>query len=498
MSSAPPPEVGDPAQTAATASRTQAPGSARGSALVSPAPSRPPSAAFATPSSAATVAASEEAGLLPASPGAVTTPPADEAPSSPAAPVPGSALPPSRHAAPASAAFPVPEAGAPDVPAGVVSGARTAAAALAAARPAVPAGAPVDLRNAPDGTPASGASTAETPDQPRVEHAPAGSGSAARPRAAWPASAGMDVRVATASGERRGESGITVRAGERRGVVAANGTPAAAAHGVMLAQAETARDAAVRQAAVAAAPAARSVEAFVQQADPMAMRPLTAAGGAASYDAVLAAAPEPISGGRGARTDSARESAAFEGTRGPEPAAIEGATPVEASPMSLEGLTSAGRATAADEPAQPDGVRAPVVDQVVTRLSELRRDGSHEITMRLDPPELGGLTIDARLEGTRLTVHIRAEHGATQELLAEALPRLRESLAQQGFVAEQVSVQLGLEGGGGSGGGTAREHARPFEAPAAPVPTPAAPARAPRASAPASVPGTRVGLDVWA
>jgi flagellar hook-length control protein FliK len=166
--------------------------------------------------------------------------------------------------------------------------------------------------------------------------------------------------------------------------------------------------------------------------------------------------------------------------------------------MSFDTSMSAARAMAADEPGRPDGVRAPVFEQVAARLQQLRTDGRHEFTMRLDPADLGGVTIDARLEGTRLTVHIRAEHGATQELLNDTLPRLREALSQQGFAPDQLSVQLGLDGSGGSGGGAARDGARSFTAPTLPgFPAPA-PLRTPRGSVPTTVSGARGGLDVWA
>jgi flagellar hook-length control protein FliK len=119
--------------------------------------------------------------------------------------------------------------------------------------------------------------------------------------------------------------------------------------------------------------------------------------------------------------------------------------------------------------------------------------------MRLDPPELGGVTIDARLDGTRLTVHIRAEHGATQEMLADALPRLRESLTQQGFVTDQINVQLSFDatGGGAFRDGTARDDGRPFAAPA-PASPPPAPPRPARATVPTFGRAAHGGLDVWA
>ena len=42
-------------------------------------------------------------------------------------------------------------------------------------------------------------------------------------------------------------------------------------------------------------------------------------------------------------------------------------------------------------------------------------------------------------------MQIRAEHESTRELLAGAVPRLRESLAAQGLTTERVTVQLGLD-----------------------------------------------------
>jgi flagellar hook-length control protein FliK len=92
-------------------------------------------------------------------------------------------------------------------------------------------------------------------------------------------------------------------------------------------------------------------------------------------------------------------------------------------------------------------VRHPV-EQIATRLGEIRLAGRHELFIRLDPPDLGGVRVEARLDGGRLHVHIHTEHVATGELLAESLPRLRESLSLQGFVPAQVSVHVGLDGGG--------------------------------------------------
>jgi flagellar hook-length control protein FliK len=85
-----------------------------------------------------------------------------------------------------------------------------------------------------------------------------------------------------------------------------------------------------------------------------------------------------------------------------------------------------------------------VAAQVVARLQPLR-EGRQEVSLRLDPPDLGTLRIDATLQGRRLTLQIAAEHDATRSLLEGALPRLRDSLAAHGFVTERVTVQLGVD-----------------------------------------------------
>jgi flagellar hook-length control protein FliK len=90
-------------------------------------------------------------------------------------------------------------------------------------------------------------------------------------------------------------------------------------------------------------------------------------------------------------------------------------------------------------------VETPVAEQVVERLGVITRDGRHQISLRLDPPELGAVRIDAVLHNRELTLHIRAELAPAREALEQALPWLRESLAAQGLVAAHVTVDLGLD-----------------------------------------------------
>jgi flagellar hook-length control protein FliK len=140
--------------------------------------------------------------------------------------------------------------------------------------------------------------------------------------------------------------------------------------------------------------------------------------------------------------------------------------------------------------ARPEPVRDPV-DQIATRLRDVRTDGRHEISLRLDPPDLGAVRIDARLEGARLHVQIRVEQLRTGEALADALPRLREALSQQGFVPSEISVHLGLDA---SGRQFARDGAPTFTPPRDGEPSP----QPQVVRAPARAVALSDGLDVWA
>jgi flagellar hook-length control protein FliK len=148
-------------------------------------------------------------------------------------------------------------------------------------------------------------------------------------------------------------------------------------------------------------------------------------------------------------------------------------------------------AAAIAESSRPEPVRDPI-DQIATRLRDVRGPGRHEISVRLDPPDLGAVRIDARLDGARLSLSIVAEHAPTGELLADALPRLRETLSQQGFVPTDVTVHLGFEAGGRQ---FTRDDAPTFTPPRDGELAPSSPAvRLPAARAAV----TSDGLDVWA
>jgi hypothetical protein len=144
------------------------------------------------------------------------------------------------------------------------------------------------------------------------------------------------------------------------------------------------------------------------------------------------------------------------------------------------------------EPVQAGGVPRPVVEQVVERLRLVRGDGRHELSIRLDPPDLGTVRVEAVMDGHRLALVIQAEADHARDALLQGLPRLREALAQHGIVVEHSRVSLGLDTS--PGGDSGRGH-RPFE-PEPVLPPPVRPlGRDPHPMAPAA--RTR-GVDLWA
>ncbi|HEX7097175.1 MAG TPA: flagellar hook-length control protein FliK, partial [Acidimicrobiales bacterium] len=120
-------------------------------------------------------------------------------------------------------------------------------------------------------------------------------------------------------------------------------------------------------------------------------------------------------------------------------------------------------ATRADAPV-PHAASDPTVtdprepwEQVAKAMHGVRRDadGSHRVTVRLDPPELGTVEIEVHVHGGRLSVHATADSFATRDLLARALPQLRASLEAGGFETGSLEVGARSAGDGSGRGGDA-------------------------------------------
>ncbi|ABV86693.1 flagellar hook-length control protein FliK [Shewanella pealeana] len=101
---------------------------------------------------------------------------------------------------------------------------------------------------------------------------------------------------------------------------------------------------------------------------------------------------------------------------------------------------------------------APVMNQqLITMVS----NGIQQAEIRLDPPELGQMMVRIQVQGDTTQVQFQVSQHQTRDLVEQAMPRLREMLAEQGMQLTDGQVSQGDgrnsqgEQGSGAGNGTA-------------------------------------------
>jgi flagellar hook-length control protein FliK len=92
-----------------------------------------------------------------------------------------------------------------------------------------------------------------------------------------------------------------------------------------------------------------------------------------------------------------------------------------------------------ETPARPQDWHL-LVDHVAGEIRGHIRIGKSEAVIRLDPPELGNLKIDLRMEGDKVEARIYAENHESATLIEAHLPELRQALAESRV--EHVEVQV--------------------------------------------------------
>jgi len=75
------------------------------------------------------------------------------------------------------------------------------------------------------------------------------------------------------------------------------------------------------------------------------------------------------------------------------------------------------------------------------RILMMIGQGKQEVTIRLDPAELGSMHIKLQVQQDQLQVAIQTQVGQSRDILEQNLPRLREQLAQQGINLGETSVE---------------------------------------------------------
>jgi flagellar hook-length control protein FliK len=124
-------------------------------------------------------------------------------------------------------------------------------------------------------------------------------------------------------------------------------------------------------------------------------------------------------------------------------------------PPALAGIaTSAsalhGEAPATEAPLPSYPVTVPVrdprfADAFAERITWLLREGLQVAELTLHPHELGPIRIELALDGDAATLGVVAAHADTRGAIEQALPRLRELLAQQGVQLGGSTVDSGAQ-----------------------------------------------------
>ena len=82
-----------------------------------------------------------------------------------------------------------------------------------------------------------------------------------------------------------------------------------------------------------------------------------------------------------------------------------------------------------------------IFDQIERGIIKNATDGSKQITIRLDPPELGKLTLSLTVAQGEVKAVIRTESSATTQVVSEQLAQLKQSLEEQGFKVSSLEVE---------------------------------------------------------
>jgi flagellar hook-length control protein FliK len=92
-----------------------------------------------------------------------------------------------------------------------------------------------------------------------------------------------------------------------------------------------------------------------------------------------------------------------------------------------------------------------ILDQVIGRLSVDRNAEASRMSIKLQPEELGRIDIDLTVEQGRIKAQVVAQNQQVQDVLERHLPRLRESLEQQGLKLDQIQVSVDAHAGDSRG-----------------------------------------------
>jgi flagellar hook-length control protein FliK len=105
-----------------------------------------------------------------------------------------------------------------------------------------------------------------------------------------------------------------------------------------------------------------------------------------------------------------------------------------AAPTSAPAKVEAPAAAATTQLAQPPAPATSPAEQLLQVLRPLRKfaDGSHRLSVKLTPHDLGTVTVELSLRAGTLSLHLVAEQSSTGSMLQDQLHMLRKDLEQSG------------------------------------------------------------------
>jgi hypothetical protein len=120
--------------------------------------------------------------------------------------------------------------------------------------------------------------------------------------------------------------------------------------------------------------------------------------------------------------------------------------------------------TAASSVADP-GASGTISDQVATQLVQLVSSGSHDMVMRLHPPELGDLTVRVAISGRDVSAWFTSPQPQVQSAVSDAIGQLQTNLADAGY--NLSGAWVGADASGGRQQGSNLPASPPARAPVA-------------------------------
>lgn len=82
------------------------------------------------------------------------------------------------------------------------------------------------------------------------------------------------------------------------------------------------------------------------------------------------------------------------------------------------------------------------MDSAAQVLSGSQRPGNHHVTLQLDPPELGKLRLDIRMQRQEMTLRVAVDNASVANLIESRLSDLRDALATHGIRIDRSDVVI--------------------------------------------------------